>query len=151
MFHLLWNDEKKLILTIMDEYSRYEVDVVLAKENTQDEIQALEDGWLSWAGPPRVLRLDMAGWHMSGLFKEWAGRHNIKLDFVPKEAHHMLGILERNHAVRREQIDIYRDQMPEGRLEDSSLVYMRAAKPVTRSSRIDASYDRTWTVAETSR
>ncbi len=75
--------------------------IVLERESAQDEIQALEDGWLSWAGPPRVLRLDMAGWHMSNLFKEWAGRHNIKLDFFPLEAHHMRGILERNHAVRR--------------------------------------------------
>ena len=31
VFHLLWKDEKKLILTIMDEYSRYEVDVVLGR------------------------------------------------------------------------------------------------------------------------
>ena len=121
VFHLLWNDEKKLILTIMDEYSRYEVDVVLAKENAQDEIQALEVGWLSWAGPPRVLRLDMAGWHMPGLFKEWAGRHNIKLDFVPQEAHHMLGMLERNHAVRREQIDLYHDQLPNDDLKTAVL------------------------------
>ncbi len=45
VFHLLWKDEKKLILTIMDEYSRYEVDVVLERESAQDEIQALEDGW----------------------------------------------------------------------------------------------------------
>ena len=87
----------------MDDCSRCEVDVVL--ESAQDEIQAVEDGWLSCAGPPHVLRLDTAGWHMSNYYKEWAGRHNIKLDFVPKLAHHlirtmMLGMLERNHTAR---------------------------------------------------
>ena len=122
VFHMLWNDEKKLILSILDEYSRYEVDAVLTKEDAQEEIQALENSWISWAGPPRVLRLDMAGWHMSNHFKEWAGRHAIKLDFVPKEAHFMLGIVERNHAVRREQIDIYHDLMPNDDLKTAVLV-----------------------------
>ena len=122
VFHLLWNDEKKLILSILDEYSRYEVDAVLTKEDAHEEIQALENSWISWAGPPRVLRLDMAGWHMSNHFKEWAGRHAIKLDFVPKESHFMLEIVERNHAVRREQIDIYHDLMPNDDLKTAVLV-----------------------------
>ncbi len=95
---------------------------VLNKESAQDEIQAMEDGWLSRAGPSPVLSLDMASWRMSSYFKGWASHHNIKLHVAPKEAHHMFGMLERNHTVRREQLDIYHDQTPNDDLKSAVLV-----------------------------
>ena len=61
VFHLLWKDRNKHILSIMDEYSRYEVDVIIAKENADEEIRALEQSWFKWAGPPKTLRLDVSG------------------------------------------------------------------------------------------
>ena len=40
-------------------------------------------------------------------FKDWAEARGIKMQLIAKDAHHQLGMLERNHQVRREQITIY--------------------------------------------
>jgi len=64
----------------------------------------------------KVLRLDMSGSHMSHVFREWAGGQGIRLDMIPKDAHHRLGILERNHQVRREQLEIYHAAHPKDSL-----------------------------------
>ena len=42
-------------------------------------------------------------------FKDWAENHGIKLQLIAKDAHHQLGMLERNHQVRREQLSIYKN------------------------------------------
>ena len=53
---------------------------------------------------------------MSKKFKEWTDSHGIKLDLIPEGAHHMLGLLERNHQVRREQLATYAQTFPEDHL-----------------------------------
>ena len=100
VFQVMWRGTKRFIMSILDENTRFEADAVIRKERAALEIKVLEKIWLSWAGPMKVLRLDMSGSHMSAKFKEWADRHGIRLDMVPKNAHHRLGILERNHQVR---------------------------------------------------
>ena len=65
---------------------------------------------------PKILRMDMSGAHMSEEFRNWTSRYNIKIDLVPKECHHALGMMERNHAVRREQLAIYEKERPDDTL-----------------------------------
>ena len=108
---------KHRILTVMDEFSRYEIDKHMPTESVSELIRLLEEGWIEIFGAPKTLRLDMHGMHMSKEFLEWATKFNIKLSFIPAECHHELGILERNHAVRREQIALYNDKFPEDPFE----------------------------------
>ena len=54
-----------------------------------------------------LLRMDMSGAHMSSAMTEWADSMGIKIDLVPKLAHHRLALLERNHAVRRHQLWVF--------------------------------------------
>eukprot|EP00959_Pyramimonas_sp_CCMP1952_P168464 3520029-Pyramimonas_sp.AAC.1 len=91
----------------MDEFSRYEVDVHMLVENVSELIKALSLFWFAIFGPPCKLRLDMHGMHRSVEFKKFTDANHIALYFIPKECHHELGILERNRAVRREQIALY--------------------------------------------
>ena len=95
---VIWNKKKYRITSIMDEFPRCEVDASLPTEAAAEGRKILEERWINWAGAPKVLRLDMSGPHTSGEFREWANKWNIKLDFIPKESHHMLRIIERNHA-----------------------------------------------------
>ncbi|CAK0840096.1 unnamed protein product [Prorocentrum cordatum] len=48
--HVKWNEKHKLILTIMDESSRYEVDTVVPDEKAKTEIKVIEKNWINWAG-----------------------------------------------------------------------------------------------------
>ena len=91
----------------MDEHSRFEVDVPVKKETAKTITKAIDKYWIAWAGPPEMLRADMAGAHVSQEFKDWAENRGIKLQLIAKDAHHQLGMLERNHQVRREQLAIY--------------------------------------------
>ena len=114
-FFILWRNIKTRILSIMCEHSRYEVDALFPKDNAAEETTLIEQKWIDWAGPPKVLRMDMSGPHMSAEFRRWATRWSIRIDLVPKECHHALGILERNHVVRREQLSIYEKEFPDSR------------------------------------
>ena len=111
VFHLLWGEnekkqEKRKVLTIMDEHTRFEVDQPVKKEKAKIITRAIDKYWIAWAGPPEILRADMAGAHMSQEFKDWAENHGIKLQLIAKDAHHQLGMLELKHQVRREQLSI---------------------------------------------
>ncbi|CAK0792453.1 unnamed protein product [Prorocentrum cordatum] len=116
-FHVKWNDKHKLIFTIMDESSRYEVDTVVPDEKAKTEIKAIEKNWINWAGVPVRIRADQSGAHVSEEFSEWCDTRQIKLQLIPRDAHHRLGILERNHQVRREQIAKYHEDRPDDSLK----------------------------------
>ena len=97
----------------MDEYSRYEIDHAIAQEDTATEIRVANRYWISWAGPPGKVRTDMSGPHMSQGFADWVESFGGKLELIPARAHHRLGLLERNHQVRREQLAIYGKTFPD--------------------------------------
>ena len=67
---VIWNKKKYRIMSIMDEFSRYEVDALLPTETAAEEMKILEEKWINWAGAPRVLRLDMSGPRVPGDFRE---------------------------------------------------------------------------------
>ena len=46
-------------------------------------------------GYPKIIRMDASGPHQGELFAEWASNHGIKVNLIPRGAHHRLGILER--------------------------------------------------------
>ncbi|CAK0898077.1 unnamed protein product [Prorocentrum cordatum] len=115
--HVVWKGKYTMTFTIMDESSRFEVDTVVKDEKARTEIKALEKNWIHWAGAPAKIRAGQSGAHVSEEFMEWCDGRQIKLQLIPRDAHHRLGILERNHQVRREPIARYHEDHPEDSLK----------------------------------
>ena len=57
VMHLKYNGKKRKLLVIQDEHSRFEVDVIIKRETATNETRLWEKHWLSWCGPPRVMRV----------------------------------------------------------------------------------------------
>ena len=121
-FYLEWDKEKKAVFSILDEFSRYGVDCEIKEETAEMEIGLFESVWSKSFGYPKVLRLDASGPHQGDTFAEWASNHGIKLDLIPRGAHHRLGILERNHAVRRKMLETFKQEVPDCSFEKALLV-----------------------------
>ena len=122
VFYIQHRGDTRKVLTIQDDYSKYVVDVPIKHESAKSETKALEKYWLRPFGPPRELRLDSSGAHMSEAMAKWAQANGIKLRLIPKGGHHMLGALERDHQVRREQLGLYARIFPEDSLKKSLLI-----------------------------
>eukprot|EP00435_Cladocopium_sp_Y103_P063429 s366_g25.t1 len=103
-FHIKWDDVKHKILAIIDAYSCIETNAVIQSETVEEETDVLSKQWLSWAGRPKIIKTDSSGAHMSEILQSWCDERGIRLVLVPKEAHHQLGLVERLHAVRRQQL-----------------------------------------------
>ncbi|CAK0886983.1 unnamed protein product, partial [Prorocentrum cordatum] len=117
VYYVTWKTKERKILAMMDEFTRYEVDYPIAKETFKKEKKLFEKLWISWAGKPETMRMDMGGSHTPKKMHSWMSKHDIKLDLIPKGAHHKLGLMERNHAVRREQLSKYHMQFPDDSLK----------------------------------
>ncbi|CAK0898302.1 unnamed protein product, partial [Prorocentrum cordatum] len=113
VYYVTWKNKERKIVAMMDEFTRCEVDYPIAKETFKKEVQLFQKLWNSWAGKPDAMRMDMAGSHTSRKMHQWMSKHDIALDLIPKGAHHKLGLVERNHAVRREQLSKYHLQFPD--------------------------------------
>eukprot|EP00435_Cladocopium_sp_Y103_P017933 s4786_g4.t1 len=100
----------------------YKVDMEIKEETAEMEIALFESTWAKSFGFPVVLRLDASGPHQGEKFAEWASTHGMHLDLIPCGARHRLGILERNHAVRRRMLEIFKKEMPEVSFEKALLV-----------------------------
>ena len=116
VFHIRWNDQKKHVIAIIDIYSRFEWNRVLQRETEVEELKILEE-WIRVFGPPRKLRTDSSGAHMSQKYANFMDDNGIKFILVPKEAHHRMGTVERLHAVRRLQLLKMKKEKPELELD----------------------------------
>ena len=118
-FHLQWKGEKKKVLCMMDEFSRYEVDCEIKEETAAMEIALMESTWMRNFGYPKRFRTDASGPHQGEEFADWTSRHGMQLELIPRGAHHRLGILERNHAIRRKQLEVLLSEEPDITLEEA--------------------------------
>ncbi|CAK0791255.1 unnamed protein product [Prorocentrum cordatum] len=80
------------------------------------------------------MRMDMAGSHTSRRMHQWMSKHNITLDLNPKGAHHKLGLMERNHAVKSEQLSKYHLQFPDDSLK-TALRMTASQRNILRNAR----------------
>ena len=116
VFQVQHKGATRKILTIQDVYSKFTIDVPIKRETARTEWKALEDHWFAWAGPPRELRVDSSGGHMSERFKKSCEEKGVKLRIIPHGSHHQLGAVERDHQVRREQMALYQRAFPDDSL-----------------------------------
>ena len=121
-FYIEWDKEKRAVFTMLDEFSGYEIDCEIKDENAEMEIGLFQPTWAKNYGYPKVLRLDASGPHQSETYAEWASNHGIKMELIPTGAHHRLGILERNHAVRRKTLETFKAELPDCTFEKALLV-----------------------------
>ena len=120
-FYIQWGDKKLAVFTMMDEFSRYEIDVEITEETAEMEIALMESTWMRCFGFPMRLRMDASGPHQGQVFADWCSAHGMLMELIPRGAHHRLGILERSHAVRRKMLEVFRMEMPECSLEKALL------------------------------
>ena len=89
------------------QFGNHVVDVRLRRETAEAECSNREQLWTSWSGPPVLWRMTMSGAHLGSSVTEWADSVGIKIDLVPKLAHHRLARPERNPVVRRYQLWVF--------------------------------------------
>ena len=117
IFHLKWDGVKRKVFAIIDVYSRFETNAVVTNETLEEELEVIMRQWISWAGFPKQIRTDSSGAHMSEAFQTWCDDNRVKLTLVPKEAHHRMGLVERLHAVRRQQLHKMKQEKSDLELE----------------------------------
>ena len=117
IFHLKWDGVKRKVFAIIDVYSRFETNAVVINETLEEELEVIMRQWVSWASFPKQIRTDSSGAHMSEAFQTWCDDNRVKLTLVPKEAHHRMGLVERLHAVRRQQLHKMKQEKPDLELE----------------------------------
>lgn len=87
-FYVEIDGEKHAVFTVMDEFSRYELDHEITEETADMEIALLESTWMRTFGFPQYLRMDASGPHQGQTYADWASLHGVKLELIPKGAHH---------------------------------------------------------------
>ncbi|CAL1128360.1 unnamed protein product [Cladocopium goreaui] len=84
-FYVEWDGKQRAVFTIMDEFSRYEVDMEIKEETADMEIALFESTWSRSFGFPKVLRLDASGPHQGQQFADWTSAHGMYMDLIPRE------------------------------------------------------------------
>ena len=144
IFHLKWDGVKRKVFAIIDVYSRFETNAVVSNETLDEELEVIMRQWVSWAGFPKQIRTDSSGAHMSETFQSWCDDNRIKLILVPKEAHHRMGLVERLHAVRRQQLHKMKAEKTDLKLEDAVLACLYSKKPTSNGAWIIANGNCFW-------
>ena len=68
----------------------------------EEQIKTLEDTWLHWAGPCKILYLDPAGGYVNDKWHEFLQKENIRVSMTAGDSHWQLGRAESHgHIVKR--------------------------------------------------
>ena len=117
-----WQDprthEHFQFLVVIDEYSRYRCARILTRGPKQQPsaatcLQYLRDGWTSYFGNPKCLRVDPAGSFRSQTLQEFCDRQDIYLDIIPGEAHWQIGVCEEAVKGLKETMHKMREDDPD--------------------------------------
>ena len=105
-------------MMIVDEGSRFKAAKILTVGSKQQPtgaacLEYLRDGWISYFGAPRTLRLDPAGAFRGAAVEEFCDRHQIYLDVIPGEAHWKVSVVEQAVKGTKELLSKLLDDEPE--------------------------------------
>ena len=101
---------------------RFWMNSVATKSTARSKMRRLRwrlADWPVWASLGEILRVSegasngCSGPYQGETFAEWASAHGIRIGLIPRGAHHRLGIPERNHAVRRKMLEVFKQEMPD--------------------------------------
>ena len=93
-----WNPGQKVAcVNLVDYASSFQMMVPIGRRETGALLkQALSEKWVSWAGPPQILRLDPAQPNLGEMLSEFCSSHGISIEQTPADAHWQLGKVERH-------------------------------------------------------
>eukprot|EP00959_Pyramimonas_sp_CCMP1952_P349290 7318396-Pyramimonas_sp.AAC.1 len=81
-------------MVILDDASGFQVIIpttAVRPITGEESLRCLSQGWLSWAGPPKVLYYDAAKGHITKRFAEIGEKYTILMRPVPAEAPQLKG------------------------------------------------------------
>ncbi|CAK0806782.1 unnamed protein product [Prorocentrum cordatum] len=102
---ILSDGTRLMVMVILDDASSFRVIVPTTAVRSitgEESLRCFSQGWLSWAGPPKVLYYDAAKGHITKRFAEIGDKYNILMRPVPAEAPQLKGRVER-------AIDFFKD------------------------------------------
>ncbi|CAK0876399.1 unnamed protein product [Prorocentrum cordatum] len=76
--------KEREILSIMGEFTRYDVDYPISEETFLNETKLWEKLWTSWASKPETMRTNMGGSHAAKRTRNWMSKRSIELDLIPR-------------------------------------------------------------------
>lgn len=93
---------KKYILGIIDMCSRYVSLTAVSKQDEKTTADTIMKFWILKYGAPRVIKVDCGKTFESGVMKELAKSHNVKLQFSSPYHHCANGLIERQFRTIRD-------------------------------------------------
>eukprot|EP00435_Cladocopium_sp_Y103_P038295 s1525_g10.t1 len=96
----------------IDSATNYHVAIPYHQGTTEGLIEAFQNAWLRWAGPPKTVMFDSGTEANSEMFGKFLQENAIKSYVIPTEAHWQLGRAERNGAVLKHMLDKYHQERP---------------------------------------
>ena len=102
---ILSDKTRLMVMVILDDASSFRVIVPTTAVRSitgEGGLRCFAQGWLAWAGPPKVLYYDAAKGHITQRFVEIGEKYNILMRPVPAEAPQLKGRVER-------AIDFFKD------------------------------------------
>ncbi|CAK0847357.1 unnamed protein product [Prorocentrum cordatum] len=102
---ILADGTRLMVMVILDDASGFWVTIPTTAVRSitgEESLRCFSQGWLSWAGPPKVLYYDAAKGHITQRFAEIGEKYTILMRPVPAEAPQLKGRVER-------AIDFFKD------------------------------------------
>ncbi|CAK0825490.1 unnamed protein product [Prorocentrum cordatum] len=102
---ILSDGTRLMVMVILDDASGFRVIIptkAVRSITGEESLRCFSQGWLSWAGAPKVLYYDAAKGHITKRFVEVGDKYNILMRPVPAEAPQLKGRVER-------AIDFFKD------------------------------------------
>ncbi|CAK0825150.1 unnamed protein product [Prorocentrum cordatum] len=102
---ILSDKTRLMVIVILDDASSFRVIISTTAVRSitgEESLRCFSQGWVSWAGPPKVLYYDAAKGHITQRFAEIGEEYNILMRPVPAAAPQLKGRVER-------AIDFFKD------------------------------------------
>ncbi|KAI0995357.1 hypothetical protein K3495_g12825 [Podosphaera aphanis] len=117
--------EGKPVLHIVDEATRFQAAQFLKGQTTQDIWNALRQSLIDvYVGPPDLIVHDAGKNFTSKEMHQFAESIGSGTKCVPVEAHHSIGIVERQHAPLRRAFNVIQEDLKDQKLTKSSILQM---------------------------
>lgn len=120
------------VLHVIDADTRFQAAQFLKDQKSQTIWDALRRCWIDvFCGPPDVVKVDSGSNFTSTEFAQTCAAYGILLRVVPVEAHHLIGVIERHHAILRKVYSKLKSDMPNLSRESLLSMSVRAANDST--------------------
>ena len=138
MDEVLWTNnhgEQFRFYHFVDQSTMYHTAIVSPTKQAEDAAQALLQGWIQWAGPPKLLCIDAATELNSEVFMRFLQRYNIRSRTCATEAHWQNSRVERHGGILQVMLDKMDHEVTIGSYADLSMALAQATMTKNQWSR----------------